>query len=103
MHRSPTPNRVGLFVAHWAVHTSLFDFLLHSESVLVTELEAEYDSAPAAVEWDEVNALTNFAVASLFALSSLGRWNRIMKRIGALSRCPTGEDCLCRRGVVTLV
>jgi len=102
MHRSPTPNRVGLFVAHWAVHTSLFDFLLQGEWIRVAEMEAEYDSVPAAVEWDEVNALTNFAAASLFALSSLGRWNRITKRIGALSRYPTGEDCLCRRVVVTL-
>ena len=68
----------------------------------MAELEAEYDSAPAAVEWDEVNALTNFAAASLFALSSLGRWNRITKRIRALSRDPTGEVFLWRRVVATL-
>ena len=87
---------------HSAVRTSLFGFLLQVGWIRVAKLEAEHCSAPAAVEWDEVSALRNFAAASLFALSSLGRWNRIMKRIGALSRYPTGEDCLCRRVVVTL-
>jgi hypothetical protein len=41
---------VGLFIVHSAVRTSLFGFLLHSELVLVAALEAEYNSAPAAVE-----------------------------------------------------
>ena len=52
MHRSPTPNRVGLFVVHSAVRTSLFGFLLQGEWIRVAEMEAEYDSVPAAVEWD---------------------------------------------------
>ena len=64
-NRSPTPNRVGLFGVHSAVRTSLFGLLLQGGWVLVAELEAEYDSAPAAVGWDEGNALTNFAAASL--------------------------------------
>ena len=58
-NRSPTPNRVGLFVVHSAVRTSLFGFLLQGGWIRVAEMEAEYDSASAAVEWDEVNALTN--------------------------------------------
>jgi len=73
---------VGLFVVHSAVRTSLFGFLLQGGWIRMAEMEAEYDSASAAVEWDEVNALTNFAVASLFVRSSPMRWNRIMKRIG---------------------
>jgi hypothetical protein len=43
---------VGFFVVHSAVRASLFGFLLHSELVLVAELEAEYGSAPSAVGWD---------------------------------------------------
>jgi hypothetical protein len=93
---------VGLFVVHSAVRTSLFGFLSHSELDFVVALEAEYGYAPAAVEWDVLRALTNFAAASLFALSSLGRWNRIIKWIRALSRDPTGEVFLWRRVVVTL-
>jgi len=50
--QNPHPNQVGFFVVHSAVRASLFGFLLHSELVLVAELEAEYGSAPSAVGWD---------------------------------------------------
>ena len=72
MNRSPTPNRAGLFVVHSAVRTSLFGFPLHSGLNRLSRepaLEAEYGSAPSAVEWDVLRAHMNFAVALSYSRS----------------------------------